>query len=338
MNKYSENKGIVNIVLGDITTGDSFKAKKLYTGIMNCEVIAVNPTKEELSKIYNKTIEEAPNYTANDLNGNPYHNLTVLLKGVSVGSGKAVTMLNENEQPMFRLYMPIYNEYKVSKEGKHFCIDSLTRTGYISDDNFKKHEREDWMKKLDDYAEIGLGEDYKPCLRGFDALAMFTKKYLGIRDRKWNNDTRQFELIQNLKSRACEYADPQKIAKGDISEVMDAFKGIMALNGTESRQLIKVMLGVKTTNNGSLVQVVYPSVFALNSDGFSSATAKNFPGQMYAFAKALADDASGDMPKHQNVNYSAFPAKPYEMPTPTEPVYQDEPAPSNQPEEDTLPF
>lgn len=94
-----------------------------YVGLFNAFVVAVNPSKEELGKLLNTTIEKEPEYVgSNSENGAKRLTVSFWLKEEQNGS-------------LFNVRFNIEDTAVVSKSGLNQYINSIGTTSYASDEN-----------------------------------------------------------------------------------------------------------------------------------------------------------------------------------------------------------
>lgn len=165
-----------------------------YVGLFNANVIAVNPTKEELGKLLNTTIEKDIEYSgSNDQNGAKKLTISFWLKEEQTGN-------------LFNVRFNLEDTVVESKTGKTQFINSIGTTSYCSDKNnvpsfltengrsvrpAKKGEEllykflRSWLSNLNyEDSSTELCMDWKPLIGGKlseirDAIANFTNQTVG---------------------------------------------------------------------------------------------------------------------------------------------------------------
>lgn len=121
---------------------------KLYSGLANFKVIAVNPTMEELHGL-GIMVKTDPNYFV-DLNGTDYFKLTFWIK-------------NDDLTTRFEILMN--GSERVSQSGKNQFINAIGQTCYSSGE-----PTYEWFKK----------EGLRHALTGEDTLVDFTKAWANV--------------------------------------------------------------------------------------------------------------------------------------------------------------
>ena len=133
------------------------KEYKKYVGLFNAKVIAVNPTKEELEKILNTTIEKDIEYiSSNDENGAKRIALSFWLE-------------DPNTQQHFNVRFNLEDTIVVSKSGKTQFINNIGTTSYAeSIDNLPE-----WFKD---------GRDIRIAKKGEELLYKFLRNWISNLD------------------------------------------------------------------------------------------------------------------------------------------------------------
>ena len=91
-----------------------------YVGLFTANVIAVNPTKSELEKLLDTTIDKDPEYTGSSNDGNKKVTLSFWLK-------------EENQGNLFNVRFGLEDVVVVSKTGKTQFINTIGNTSYAED-------------------------------------------------------------------------------------------------------------------------------------------------------------------------------------------------------------
>mgnify|MGYP006920938568 CR=1 FL=1 len=215
----------------------------LYTGIAPVNVLAVNPTKEELEKIYNREQENDPVYiTENDFDGK---------KVKSVRIDFIVKAVKEFEELNFITKVSFFLREAARfnrDETKVQVIDIFGNTAWVTKEELNTHAIPVYSN-----GPANLNKDYRPCFVGEEALTNFLKLYLGIpSNREYKNGT----WIPRVDTTECEarLSDIKKYFTGDFSELKD----IMAY---QPDNYIKCLFGVRTTDDNKQYQTVFTEKF-----------------------------------------------------------------------------
>lgn len=220
---------------------------KRYIGIAPVFVIAANPSKEELEKIYDRTLEATPEYIGNhNVDGKdvPYVRIDFIVKtDAEKANGVDVTS---------RLSYFLRKEYRFNKnQSKVQVIDKYGRTAWVTKEQANAHE-------IPQYANgpANLDKDYRPCYVGEEDLTNFIKTYLNIPsvqkyvEGKWI-------LVDNPSQCEARLDGIDKFFAGDFKEL----KEIMSY---QPNNKVKVLFGVRTTDDGRQYQTIYTQMVLRN--------------------------------------------------------------------------
>ena len=227
---------------------------KKYTGISPVSVLAVNPSKAELDKIYNRESQNDPVYVGTNKAGKPQIRIDFIVKTAQGSSVKEKVDLTS------RVSFFISDDKRVNKDGtKVQVIDKYGRTAWVTSEDFK-------AKNIPMYSNgpAQLDSDYRAIYNGEEQLTQFIKAYCGIanlevyKDGKWvkNSDVKPEDC-------ECRLDNIEKYFKGDVSEL----KGII------NDSLKVCVLFVVSGKDGKMYQNIYNGHFArtTNSRGFEKA-------------------------------------------------------------------
>lgn len=230
---------------------------KRYVGVCPVFVKAVNPNKAEHEKLFNTTLEEAPNYVQDkeDANGNSYKNVRI-----SVVLMPDVDKIGF-DMPLVTMPLFVTNQKQFgANSGKYQVVDKYGRFAWAT-------EAEITAKEIPTYSngkKADISNDYRIAYVGEEDLTNFIKCFLCIPSiTKWNNDDRCMVPNPDVKPEDCECRleteSFDKLFKGDFSEIKEIL-------GLQPNNKIKVCLGVRTdANSGRLFQSVYTKKFISNA-------------------------------------------------------------------------
>ena len=213
---------------------------KRYIGVAPVKVLAVNPTKSEQEKLYNTTLDKDPEYVGNvNVNGKDVQNVRISFvvktdeEKCGIDMTTNVTFFLQNAPRMG------------SQSGKYQIIDKYGRTAWATEEDIK-------AKQIPVYSNgkpANIDIDYRQAYVGEEELTNFIKNYLNIPNVQKYVDG-EWKLVDNPSE--CE-ARLDKIAdyfKGNFAEL----KSIISL---QPNNKIKVMFGVRTSEDGKEYQAVY---------------------------------------------------------------------------------
>ena len=213
---------------------------KRYIGVAPVKVLAVNPTKSEQEKLYNTTLDKDPESIGNvNVNGKDVQNVRISFvvktdeEKCGIDMTTNVTFFLQNAPRMG------------SQSGKYQIIDKYGRTAWATEEDIK-------AKQIPVYSNgkpANIDADYRQAYVGEEELTNFIKNYLNIPNVQKYVDG-EWKLVDNPSE--CE-ARLDKIAdyfKGNFTEL----KSIISL---QPNNKIKVMFGVRTSEDGKEYQAVY---------------------------------------------------------------------------------
>ena len=231
---------------------------KRYIGVAPVFIKAVNPNKKEHEALFNTTLEEAPNYVTNtEVDGNDVANARIQV--VFQPDVEKIGL----EMPLVTMTLFIQNRPRVgANSGKTQVIDKYGRTAWATPEELAAHAIPVYSNGPAD-----IDKDYRPAYVGEEELMEFVKAYLCIPSiNTWDANLKKMVPNTKVKPEECEcrFDNLDKIFKGDFSEIKDAL-------GFQPTNKVKVMLGVRTSDDGKLYQAVYTRKFLRNSStNFSS--------------------------------------------------------------------
>lgn len=259
---------------------------KRYVGIAPVQIVAINPSKTELEKIYNTTLEREPEYLGvREVNGQnvPFVRFDFIVK-TNPEKSNGIEMTTKVSYFITKKYMMNNDGTKVK------VIDVYGRSAWVTQDEYKN-------KLIPQYANgpARIDNNYKILNRGEEELLNFIKNYLGIQDvDEYANGV--WRMRPNPEDYKAGFHDVDNWFKGDFSEIRGAV-GLMPNN------YVKLLFGVRTTDEGK----EYQDVFTRFSAKFNSRSTKGFE-------KALND--ARDSGAYPNTHFEVCDLKEY-APTPT---------------------
>lgn len=220
---------------------------KRYIGVAPVKVLAVNPTKAEMEKIYDTDIENDPVYVGKvDINGQSYNNVRLDFIVATDEEKTGVSMTT-------KVAIFVREQYRYNRDmSKVQVIDKYGRTAWVTKEQAQNHE-------IPIYANgqpANIDKDYRPCYVGEEDLTNFIKAYLNIPNvMKYVNGT--WVLVDNPQDCEARLDNIKDYFRGDFRELKD----IMAL---QPNNKVKVLFGVRTNDEGRQYQAVYTNMFLKN--------------------------------------------------------------------------
>lgn len=246
------------MAFGKGTKRDSEISVKRYIGLAAVKILGVNPTAKQQNEWFNtNSFTEEPVY---------------------VGKGKAKNSKGDDiEVPQIRLNFVVRTNPTIKcnsgiemttnvsiflskgfqyshKNGvdKIKVIDEFGRTAWATADDLKNHA-------IPVYANgpARITNNYRPCYIGEEELLNFLKTYIGIPNPEvWNESQGKFVMkpASELEDCKCGFDNIEKYFTGDVSEI----KEILTY---QPENMIKVLFGVRTSDDGKQYQAAYTRAF-----------------------------------------------------------------------------
>ena len=234
------------IKIGEKSQEGSFK---MYKGMAAFNIVAVNPNKEELSKITGRDIENEPEYLTKNDEGKTQ------MRVVFYGKTDLTNEMNNGIDMLVPISFMLVDEPKVgASSGKTQIIDKYGRTAWVTPQELAN-------KAIPQYSNgpANICADYRPVFSGEEFLVNFLQEWLNIpnpaiyKDKQWimKDDPSASEVSLNKDA----------LFKGNVQE----FEGLV-----EAAKLyaVKAAVGIRTseTDKGTRqYQSVFVRKFAKNA-------------------------------------------------------------------------
>lgn len=203
---------------------------KLYTGVENFKVVAVNPTKEELEKMYDRELNFTPEYIGEANVKDSDGDRTV--KQIRLD----FFLANEDNSITTKVQFYIADTHHRSASGKFKCINSFGKDVWLNRNAEGKLEIPENMQWYND-------DGVKVARRGEVEMISFLVNLLNL---PFNLDK-----VSDVSECYARIDSPewQKIIAGDVTLLRNLIAG--------TNNKVGVLLGVKTTGEGKLRQTVF---------------------------------------------------------------------------------
>lgn len=226
-------------------------AVKRYVGVAPVYVLAVNPSKEELEKIYDTELENAPEYlneTEIGQEGAKHKVPQVRVDFIVQTDPEKCNGIDMKTKVSFF----IAKEVRYNKDGsKVQVINKYGETTWLPIENAKAGtvpETLSWFEPA----------NFRPALIGEEELTNFIKIYLNIPNKSYRKKNGEVVEIPNKADAEARLDKIQDYFKGDFSEL----RNVIAL---QPKNKVKCLFGVKTTDDNKMYQAVYTQKFLRNS-------------------------------------------------------------------------
>lgn len=238
---------------------------KRFKGVASVYVRGVNPTKAELDKFYGRETAKDPVYVGESEDNNthqkyPQIRIDFLLEVDPniYKNGKVVgQQLDADGNPIelkTKVSFFLVDRPNVgSKSGKHQIIDKYGRTAWATEEEIAN-------KQVPVYANgpANIDPDYREAYVGEESLTEFLIAYMNIPSvDKWENG-KIVGKIDNPSSAEARLDGIAQYFKGNVKELKDILS-------YQPNNKLRVLLGVKTSNDGSQYQTVYTRMFLKNN-------------------------------------------------------------------------
>ena len=223
---------------------------KRYIGVAPVYVLAVNPNKEQLEKLYNRSLDNAPEYISEIEVGEDKHKVPNVRLDFIV---KTDVEKCGGVEFITKVSLFLRKEYRYNRDKtKVQVIDKYGRTAWVTIEQAKNHEIPVYSN-----GPANLDKDYRPAYVGEEELTDFLKAYLNIPNvMKYVNE--KWVMVDNPSDCEARLEKIENYFKGDFSELRSA----IALQPTNK---VKVLFGVRTTDDNKQYQAVYTQMFLKNS-------------------------------------------------------------------------
>lgn len=223
---------------------------KRYIGVAPVTILAVNPDKALLGKLYNTEIENTPEYLGEsevgpegDRHKVPQVRIDFIVKTDSERCG-GIDLTS-------RISFFISKEVRYNRDAtKVQVINKYGETTWLPIEDAKAGripETLSWFEPA----------DFRPAYIGEQELTSFIKTYLGIPNKSYRKPNGE---VVELADKSEAEARLDKIAdyfRGDFKELEEVIK-------LQSKNKIKCMFGVRTADDGKQYQAIYNQMFVSN--------------------------------------------------------------------------
>ena len=240
----------------------SNEPRKLYYGIAPVKILAVNPTKEELSSIYKGNVDKDPEYYLTNDNGVACARIEFIVQTIATETAPSI-------KTRVGFFLQDADQWN-NANTKCKVIDKFGRTAWVTKEEKEAH-------KIPMYSNwpARLSEDYRPLHKGEEDLTNFLKTLLWIPNPdKYDRDTKTW--VKNDK-----VTEDQCVAR--LDGIADYFKGniteIKSIHDMLPEAVIYVAIGIRTSDQGKMFENAYNRFFMSNGN------------RPELFQKAIDDDS-----------------------------------------------
>ena len=257
---------------------------KKYIGVAPVFVVAVNPNKEELEKLYERELDNDPEYvgTAKDTD----------IEQVRLDFFVKTDASKCDVEVLSKITFFIQNEYFYNKEKtKVQIIDKYGRTAWVTLEQAKNQEIPMYSN-----GPANIDKEYRPAYRGEEELTDFIKNYLNIPNvMDYKNGA--WVMKNNTEDSEARLEDIAYYFKGNFSEL----KGILSL---QPNNKVKVMFGIRSHEEKEY-QTIYNQMTLKNAVTNYSKLDKDLQERINAGAFSTTEFSTCDL-KEYEVNATNF--------------------------------
>ena len=241
-----ENKNFSFMAFGKAQVSKEATEIKRYTGVGSVFVVGVNPNKTELEKLYDRELDKDPEYLT-EKDGVTSARIDFIIKT------DPTAKCSNGIELLTKFSMFIRNEYRFNKDKtKVQVIDKYGRTAWVTKEQAKAHEIPVYKN-----GPANIDKDYRPAYHGEEELTNFIKAYLNIPNvMKYVNNT--WVMVDKPEDCEARLESIDEYFKGNFKELRD----VIAL---QPNNKVKVLFGVRTTDDNKQYQAVYNQMFLKNN-------------------------------------------------------------------------
>ena len=240
------NKLFFAVAKGKMVTGEASTFKR-YVGIAACKIIAVNPSKDELNKIYGSNIDKEPVYFG-EKDGVKFCRVDFIVR---IDDKDAKDSEGNKIDAITRISFMLRNEYRYNKDQtKLQVIDKYGRVSWVTKEEFKTKS----IPVDKNGNPLRIDSSYRATLTGEPQLTDFIRIYLGIPSvEKWE-DKKIVGLIDNPEEAEARLDNIKNYFNGDFSEIKE-----IATYQIDNK--VKALFGVRSTDDNKKYQSVFTELF-----------------------------------------------------------------------------
>lgn len=255
MKKNSKDFSVLMMAIAkgkESTDGASFKR---YIGVAPCFVRMVNPTKEEMEKAFNTTLENAPEYVGEqevDEDGAKVKYPNVRVSFLVQPDPKNVGF----DAGLLSVSLFLRKQFRFNKDkSKVQVIDKYGRTAWATAEEVKNHQIPMYSN-----GPANLDKDFRLAYVGEEDLTNFIIAYLNIPGvMRYNKTEKKWYMVDNPQDSECRLDHIEDYFKGDFSELRE-------LLSYQPDNKLKILFGVRTGDDSRQFQATYNQMFLKNSN------------------------------------------------------------------------
>ncbi len=267
-----------------------FVDAKKFVGVASVNILAINPTNAKLKQfgwnIPDNATEQVYTYSKTTDDGKERKSARICF---------LVQIQDFPEKPIVSLNYFVSPEIRVNTEGtKCKVIDAYGRTAWVTKDELKKQQ----IPIYSNGEPAHISTPFKPCHIGEDELVAFLFKYLNITP---------FSIFDRITNTMKSIKNPGKLTIDNWTALCNAdITELASYVALQPDNKVKIVLGIKRTDDNKAVQTYLPSVYIGNGARVDITT-----GEYSTAAKAITkyfERNSADI-----YSFSAAPVKEWQI-------------------------
>lgn len=245
-----------------------------YVGVASVKILAVNPTMNEWNKVTGGNMQKEPEYISTTNEGIKQARITLLVQPKDTEVVIPVTF-------WFRK-APIQG----TQSGKFQIIDKYGRTAWATKEDIE-------AKQIPQYSNgpANIDIDYRRIVSGEAQFTDFLKAYLNIPALSYRDKNGNVIINPNPSDCEARLDNIMKIFDGDFSEI----KKILSY---QKENYVKMLFGVKVTDDGKEYQDVFMDLFLTNGNNnhvrFSKELTNSLSSGRQTYAKTYFGETNPD--------------------------------------------
>ena len=217
-----------------------------YIGVGVFNVVAVNPSKEEMEAIYGRDIEKEPEYTSKDEETNVAQ---VRIDFIV----KTVPEKNNGIELLSKISFFLKDEARLNKEKtKIQVINKYGETAWVTIEQLQagKYEVPETMSWFEG--------PYRPTCAGEAELTDFLKIYMNIPGKSYKKKNGEIVMLENLADAEARLDNITTYFTGNVREIKELVK-------LQPNNKVQLAIGVKTTDDNKQYQDCFTRMPLRNS-------------------------------------------------------------------------
>lgn len=254
--KMKNNKQTVFMAIAKGREVKESAERKLYIGIADCHLVAINPNKVTIDMLYGRESKEEPKYLGEtEVNG-----VKVPQARIDIYFKLDEKYLDEKGNPLNTIYRKsifLAKTVQTRRDGtKIQVVDEFGNTAWATNEEAANHEVPMYTN-----GPAGIMKDYRPLYRNEEIIMNIVKTFLRVPNihvdanqnpLRYNYDTKQWEITNDASDGLIRFDTTEKFFSGDFKEIQD-------VPSYQPKNEVQILVGVKS-QDGKMFPDVYDVV------------------------------------------------------------------------------